>query len=509
LLVLIGGLGLTQRPLRSTGGATAQEETGLPPTLALITIALGPVRGLIADMLWWRAIDLQEEGEFFEVAQLSGWITAMQPRNTHVWAFQAWNMSYNLAAEFPDRRERWPWVERALDLLRGDALRVNPGHPHLHGELIRIFQDRIAKVTNAEWEIFIRQWVLTMQQAFVRGDGAELAELAGMPADPERLRTEPEVAGLLAAAGPDHSYLLSSRNWQRRGSWPPELERLRRAPEHAAAWAYLDRWHRANLLRTRHRLDLDHALQVERQYGPLDWRLPQAQAVYWGSLDPPSALIIGGLDYGQLARQSLENAVFYGRLIEDKEADTLVFAPNLALIGRVADAYDRAVASSLAPERDRVLHHEFLKRAIALLYSCGREQEARRLHTWLCRVRGDQTEEFSDFIAENLFRLINFHFPQSPAAAINDALDQSCNWLAAGDPGRARGYDRFAELLWRRATAVQPLPPLAELREAAVARLSAASLPPSYQRRLAAGMAGITEDQAAPEPEIYLGREVQ
>src|SRR5215475_7429447 len=50
-----------------------------PPMLAFTTVALGGFRGLIANALWIRANDLQQEDKFFEQVQLSDWITKLQP----------------------------------------------------------------------------------------------------------------------------------------------------------------------------------------------------------------------------------------------------------------------------------------------------------------------------------------------------------------------------------------------------------------------------------------------
>jgi hypothetical protein len=50
-----------------------------PPVLAFTTVALGGFRGLIANALWIRANDLQQEDKFFEQVQLSDWITKLEP----------------------------------------------------------------------------------------------------------------------------------------------------------------------------------------------------------------------------------------------------------------------------------------------------------------------------------------------------------------------------------------------------------------------------------------------
>src|SRR5262245_66260152 len=64
-----------------------------PPMLAFTTVALGGFRGLIANALWIRANDLQEEDKYFEMVQLADWITTLQPHFTTVWVHQAWHMA--------------------------------------------------------------------------------------------------------------------------------------------------------------------------------------------------------------------------------------------------------------------------------------------------------------------------------------------------------------------------------------------------------------------------------
>src|SRR5438046_5121651 len=73
-----------------------------PPVLAFTTVALGGFRGLIANALWIRATELQDEDKFFEMAQLSDWITKLEPHFAQVWAHEAWNMAYNISVKFKD-----------------------------------------------------------------------------------------------------------------------------------------------------------------------------------------------------------------------------------------------------------------------------------------------------------------------------------------------------------------------------------------------------------------------
>src|SRR6185295_6783576 len=63
-----------------------------PPVLAFTTVALGGFRGLIANALWIRLNELQDDEKFFEMVQLADWITKLEPRFVQVWLVQGWNM---------------------------------------------------------------------------------------------------------------------------------------------------------------------------------------------------------------------------------------------------------------------------------------------------------------------------------------------------------------------------------------------------------------------------------
>src|SRR5258706_6423858 len=53
-----------------------------PPVLAFTTVALGGFPGIIANALWIRANDLQDEGKYFEIVQLADLITKLEPTFT-------------------------------------------------------------------------------------------------------------------------------------------------------------------------------------------------------------------------------------------------------------------------------------------------------------------------------------------------------------------------------------------------------------------------------------------
>jgi hypothetical protein len=107
-------------------------------------VALGGFRGLLADALWVRASGLQDEGKVFEVAELTEWITRLEPRSPEVWSYHAWNLAYNIASLFPAPADRWRWVKNGVRLLRDEGIPSNPRDPRLYWELGWLYADKVA-----------------------------------------------------------------------------------------------------------------------------------------------------------------------------------------------------------------------------------------------------------------------------------------------------------------------------------------------------------------------------
>jgi hypothetical protein len=129
---------------RRTGGAgIAPRPSEPPPALAFVVVGLGAFRGLAAEALWLRADRLQWEGRYFELVQLSSWITSLDPYAADAWVYNAWNLSYNISAMMlrPEDRVRWVW--HGLRLLRDDALAWNPGDAQLCRELAWLYLHKI------------------------------------------------------------------------------------------------------------------------------------------------------------------------------------------------------------------------------------------------------------------------------------------------------------------------------------------------------------------------------
>ena len=200
-LVLVALAGGGQLLLRRHRPASA-------PALAEGALAaLGGLRGIAAEVIWFRADRLQGEGRFVELAQLARTLAYLEPHTPEVWSYAAWNMAYNISVMMPTDADRWRWVRAAIELLRDDGLRLNPGSPEICRELALLFEiklgldiDSAAAPYRANWREIVRD---------VRARGA-WEELAMDEAEMRRITAE---TGLSDWEDP----LLSAIYWARKG----------------------------------------------------------------------------------------------------------------------------------------------------------------------------------------------------------------------------------------------------------------------------------------------------
>lgn len=464
---------------RASGLNQGEPLENAPPLVAFTTVALGAFRGIAVDLLWARASELQDQGRFVELVQLSDWITKLQPRFASIWAFHGWNLAYNVSVMLPDPADRWRWVRYGVALLRDDGLRYNPGSALLHRELAWMFHHKLGMDMDQAHMYYKRAWAEEMTAALggARPD-PELAELATAPATLAGLTDYPGMDSLwaeLRAAGidPADPGLLT------RAVPPPIDRRLRETDEGRRLRAY----HRARRLRHEFRLEPARMLDVEEKLGArLDWRLPFAHAVYWASMGLPYAR--NRFEDVSLRRQifqSLSFAFLRGRLTLDTERNVMVLSPAPDLLPAVRAAYDEALRQHPADATVRQSHRNFLVDAIMVSVSFGRRKTAEELFAEYIRLYGDQkSRDFGRFVGETWAgRMVDIDAPEA-LAAVEAALYQAEFWREMGDLQAAEGHETIAALTWHHymADRTDPevrertgLPDLAAIRRRAVERL--------------------------------------
>ena len=153
------------QPRMGTAGETQSE---------MIVAGLGGFRGLIAEIVWFRADRLQDEGRYAELAQLATTLTMLEPHTPEVWAYAAWNLAYNVSVMMPDAPERWRWVEAGIRLLRDDGLRLNPRDPVLYRELAWMFLAKVGGSLDSASPYYTAEWKKRIEAARASGDWSEI-----------------------------------------------------------------------------------------------------------------------------------------------------------------------------------------------------------------------------------------------------------------------------------------------------------------------------------------------
>jgi hypothetical protein len=371
-----------------------------PAGVRFVTVALGGFRGILADILWLRASNLQDEGRFFEVAQLADWITRLQPRYPEVWAYHAWNMAYNITAVLADPADRWHWVRNGIRLLRDEGIPSNPHNPKLYWELGWMFYDKVG----GKWD----EATLFYRISWAREMGAVVGT---KPGSADRARR-------LAAAG----------------------------------------------------LDPVRMKAVDEAYGPLDWRLPESQVLYWG---------VSGQPYQRPDSPWCSRLVWMG-LVETLKGGALAFSPAQRVYQQgprldiAVKGIQRCSGEGLNGDPlVRAVMVNFLREAALYLEAFGKRPEAEAALAELKRLPDyhDGEVALEEFLQRHIQAEIKGLDPASRLERCVRFLTRSESWHRLDKANFAAGYERLARLYHQAWTqADKGAPPWDGLRAMAVER---------------------------------------
>lgn len=330
---LTPALNRQRRDLQLTYGIEIGDR--LPAQYALLP-ALGSLRGLFVDILWYRSEMMKREGKFHESKNISEFITKLQPRFPDVWVYHAWNQAFNISVETFTPEERWDWVKSGIEMLRDEGLVYNPNSVQLYKELGWQLFFKVGKTMDDAHVYYKTRWaeewnevlgdpprtrvgdrkeasgipVYQATEDFARiADAAETYFTGERRVDPvtQFVRDHPDVRPLVDAL---HAAEI-----------PFDVNGLRRIGRYLALEPYLggnlaslkqrvaageapaaDRtvieivadptmrkqldtllplW-RAKVLIEHYHMKPQKMLEVMRLYGPMDWRHPASHAAYFG-----------------------------------------------------------------------------------------------------------------------------------------------------------------------------------------------------------------------------------
>ena len=152
----------------------SRRPSNTPAIASGVFAALGGLRSIAAEIVWFRADRLQDEGRYVEMAQLASALAFMEPHTPEVWSYAAWNLAYNISVMMPTHEDRWRWVEAAIRLLRDEGLKYNPDSRDLCRELAWLFELKIGTNIDDAASTYRVKWKEIVEDARARGAWDEL-----------------------------------------------------------------------------------------------------------------------------------------------------------------------------------------------------------------------------------------------------------------------------------------------------------------------------------------------
>ncbi|HVP13721.1 MAG TPA: hypothetical protein VMV94_21275 [Phycisphaerae bacterium] len=411
----------------------ALPEKAQPSMLLTPLLAVG--RAPLVDYLWMRATTLKDEGRFFDAYQLSQMICELQPKFASVWAFQAWNMSYNISVTLRTPEERWRWVRNGYELLRDKGIPLNPTSTQLYRELAWILFHKVGDYMD-EWHYYYKlQFALQMEDILgeppddyvrpgrVRGDyyrDYDFKSLAEAPATFEELSKKPGVApfverlkefgfdagkegiflGLLSALKKSDVRLPNVRPGEEANRLH-DLEAFMSDPATREAQVAIEHFWRAQRLKNEVKLDPQRILDLQKTYDlTFDFRLPDSHALYWAyiglekGIDTREYIDVHRLNTNRLEFFCLQKIFHRGRMAMSPNArlgEPPLFSPDLRVVPVLFDAYLRDSEKYLNREKENKVVSTnfetgfvgFVRSAILRYYEAGMEKEAREKFDYL------------------------------------------------------------------------------------------------------------------------------
>jgi len=357
-----------------------------PDLLTNVLLSVG--RALAVDYLWIGLENMKQQGRYFDAMQRAEWICQLQPHFPSVWIFQAWNMSYNISVAMTTGEDRWRWVKNGIELLRDRGIPLNPKSIAMYQQLAWIFHHKVGGLSD-DWHWYYKiQLARAMEPIVGHPDRGEKYDLmAQAPENETELLEVPKMKEFLDAFRKfkldpfeDFFRILSNRD-----EYGEKVVALMDDPDYEHCRRMLEGFLRAQRLKNEWKMDIKiiAELRDKDMYGPLDFRTPQAHAIYWAN---KAFKVVGqdtsfdALSNDRVIYRSLQDLVRRGRFIITPEGRPLI-APDIRFIpvaDRVYLSLGKKYAEAEGKEWDgtagetfRSGHVNFLRKGIQLYYQYG------------------------------------------------------------------------------------------------------------------------------------------
>jgi len=478
-----------------------------PDLLTNVLFSVG--RALAVDYLWIGLQKMQEEGRYFDANQRAEWICQLQPHFTSVWVFQAWNMSYNISVAMNSGDDRWRWVKNGYELLRDRGIPLNPKSIGMYQQLAWIFHHKIGAMSD-DFHWYYKTQIATAMEDIIGWPDAKYDDICRAPETWEALVADPKMAEFVAKLeafkiDPREKflYLISHRS-----EFGEKVLALVDDPTYTDQVKLLEGFLRGQRLLKEWKLEpkIIAELRQKDRYGPLDFRNPEAHAIYWsyrGFKAVGADTSFEALNTDRVIYGSLQELVRRGRFSLTEEGMPLI-SPDIRFIPVVDRTYislgkkyaeaEKIPWDGTAGETFKSGHINFLRKAIALCYQFGDMNMAR--HYWDKMRKMYPNPEYDIGMEPYIYKYILEDVRTSGLTDINSTimlfLVQACSSYAVGDDYSALAKERVAKLLYdnymhgrllKDERGRMNMPPYRDMKRKAI-EFTLQNMPPKLQERL-------------------------
>lgn len=413
------------------------KQHGAPPGVALSNVFLGPFRNLLVNALWLRMERLQKQGKFFEMVQLADWILRVQPENGTVAQYLAWNMAYNITVTQQNYETRRRWIRKALETLQ-TAMKYNPNNRILYREMGWIYQHKLGDELDNAGPYYREKMAEENFRIFGGVHSPDWKQLAAEPVSWEAFYAKNP---LLKRICSDREEDLEKVFFET-GALPEKLI-LNDADKEKLTTFLRNIVIRKDLL-----IDPEHAAWIEETYGKLNWLLPEAFSIYWGSMGLKKIQDDETLHCQRLVSQGLKMMMLSGRIIyaDGKPGKNYIRLPDFNLVdGACREIKKTADLTSGGIQYSG--YHYFLMDVVEMLYLYGYKDRAEKYYKILeeevpTETKGRSLQEFvmarvrekiQVFRNEQLQTTVSSFILQSIFAFANDADDDAQEMLKSAE----------------------------------------------------------------------------
>ena len=154
--------------------------------------------------------------------------------------------------------------------------------------------------------------------------------------------------------------------------------------------------------------------KVDAEFGPLDWRLPYAHAIYWAYRGRQRCDEKSMIRHDRMIYQSVVLAFMKGRIVSNDSYETFATGPDLDFLPNVLKTFAAMVKKYPRIEGVSSAYESFLTRGILLLHDSNHAAESKSLYDLMCSnfPSKETAAGYEEFVAAVRADIIS-HQPQS------------------------------------------------------------------------------------------------